>query len=417
MLAERERSLPVGWSATHLGRFAEESKDRAGTEHNLPVLSVTKHRGIVRSEEFFKKAVYSRDTSKYKVVRPGQFAYATIHLNEGSVGKFGGRTPGVVSPMYTVFDVNEQIDSDYLLAVLKSRHSLSVYESITQGTVNRRGGISFKTLSDLLLHHPPLSEQRKIAAVLASVDEAIEKTQAVIDQVEVVKLGLMQELFTKGLPGRHTRFKETRIGRIPTQWKPVRLEELCSHIVDCLHRTPNYTDAGYPAIRTSDLVAGRLLLDKARKVSTATYLEQTIRLEPIPGDILYSREGTFGLAASVPPGAKLCISQRMMHFRASPEVEPDFLMWVINSPTVYRQAVNSVGGSTVGHVNIRSIRRFLVPLPERDEQAQLAAVLNSVSRFEVTSEKALSGHQRAKRALMSVLLTGELRVTPDPEPA
>ena len=46
---------------------------------------------------------------------------------------------------------------------------------------------------------PPFPEQRKIAAILSSVDDAIEKTQAVIDQVQVVKRGLMHELFTKGL--------------------------------------------------------------------------------------------------------------------------------------------------------------------------------------------------------------------------
>ena len=60
----------------------------------------------------------------------------------------------------------------------------------------------------------PLPEQRKIAAILSSVDDAIEKTQAVIDQVQVVKRGLMQELLTRGLPGRHTRFKQTEIGEI-----------------------------------------------------------------------------------------------------------------------------------------------------------------------------------------------------------
>ena len=63
--------------------------------------------------------------------------------------------------------------------------------------------------------YPSLREQRKIAAILSSVDDAIEKTQAVIDQVQVVKRGLMQELLTRGLPGRHTRFKQTEIGEVP----------------------------------------------------------------------------------------------------------------------------------------------------------------------------------------------------------
>ena len=51
------------------------------------------------------------------------------------------------------------------------------------------------------------------------MDDAIEKTQAVIDQVQVVKRGLMQELLTRDLPGRHTRFRQTEIGEIPVDWE------------------------------------------------------------------------------------------------------------------------------------------------------------------------------------------------------
>lgn len=52
----------------------------------MPVYSVTKHAGFVPSLEFFKKQVFSRDVTGYKVVAPGDFAYATIHLDEGSIG-------------------------------------------------------------------------------------------------------------------------------------------------------------------------------------------------------------------------------------------------------------------------------------------------------------------------------------------
>ena len=78
---------------------------------------------------------------------------------------------------------------------------------------------------------PRIPEQHKIAAILSSVDDAIEKTQAVIDQVQVVKRGLMQELLTRGLPGRHTRFKQTEIGEIPESWDRSRcLTEVLENI-------------------------------------------------------------------------------------------------------------------------------------------------------------------------------------------
>src|SRR5699024_10236364 len=60
-------------------------------------------------------------------------------------------------------------------------------------------------------------EQQKIAAILSSVDEAIEKTEQIIEQTEKVKKGLMQELLTRGIG--HTEFKESPVGRIPQKWE------------------------------------------------------------------------------------------------------------------------------------------------------------------------------------------------------
>ena len=77
---------------------------------------------------------------------------------------------------------------------------------------------------------PPLPEQRKIAAILSSVEDAIAKTRAVIDQVQVVKRGLLQELLTRGLPGRHTKFKQTEVGEIPVCWQLALLDDVVEGI-------------------------------------------------------------------------------------------------------------------------------------------------------------------------------------------
>ncbi len=69
---------------------------------------------------------------------------------------------------------------------------------------------------------PPLPEQRKIAAILSSVDEAIQTTEAVIEQTRRVKEGLLQDLLTRGIG--HTRFKQTEIGEIPESWEVATVE-------------------------------------------------------------------------------------------------------------------------------------------------------------------------------------------------
>ena len=64
---------------------------------------------------------------------------------------------------------------------------------------------------------PPLSEQKKIASILTSVDEVIEKTQSQIDKLQDLKRGTMNELLTKGIG--HTEFKDSELGRIPKGWE------------------------------------------------------------------------------------------------------------------------------------------------------------------------------------------------------
>ena len=90
---------------------------------------------------------------------------------------------------------------------------------------------SWKQLGDFAFSLPPLPEQRKIAAILSSVDDAIEKTRSVIDQAQVVKRGLIQELLTRGLPGRHAHIQAAHdreeTGRDePDGWRPAHLGDL-----------------------------------------------------------------------------------------------------------------------------------------------------------------------------------------------
>ena len=81
--------------------------------------------------------------------------------------------------------------------------------------------------------HPPPSpaEQRAIAAVLDSIDEAIERTEAVIAATERLRDALLHELLTRGVPGWHSEWKEAPgIGTIPACWEVVRLGEDTTHV-------------------------------------------------------------------------------------------------------------------------------------------------------------------------------------------
>ncbi|MFD8611960.1 restriction endonuclease subunit S [Streptomyces sp. NPDC059631] len=175
---------------------------------------------------------------------------------------------------------------------------------------------------------------------------------------------------------------------LPEGWRWVHLSVVCTHIVDCLHRTPKYSEVGYPAIRTNDIRPGKLFLETARRVSKEEYLHQTQRLVPKAGDIFYSREGNYGMAAVVPDGVEICLSQRMMQFRVHKGVNPAYFSWALNSPVLFEQAKKSVTGTTVPHVNIRALKKFAFPLAPSGEQQRIVEwidkAMDLIDRHEAT---------------------------------
>src|SRR5207253_2004736 len=147
---------------------------------------------------------------------------------------------------------------------------------------------------------------------------------------------------------------------IPEHWQVTRLKFEATHIVDCLHATPKYLpDGAYPAIRTADIEPGKVRLSQARRISVQQFALWTSRLVPKESDILYSREGErFGIAALVPKGTQLCISQRMMIFRIKASQLSEFLMWQLNCQHVFAQASCDIIGSTAPHVNVEQIKNY-----------------------------------------------------------
>ena len=87
---------------------------------------------------------------------------------------------------------------------------------------------------------------------------------------------------------------------IPATWTWASLDQVCPIFSDCPHRTPRYSPTGYPALRPRDVVDGKLALDRSAKVSLSEYQLQTSKRAPRPGDVIYSRELSFGWAVTVP---------------------------------------------------------------------------------------------------------------------
>jgi type I restriction enzyme S subunit len=178
-----------------LGDLVVSSGHKAGAARtDLPVHSVTKYRGFVPSLEYFKKQVFSRDLSNYSRVAAGEFAYATIHLDEGSIGI--AETECLISPMYTIFKVaNDSVHAPYLLRYLKSPRALAEYAILGKGSVHRRRSISYAALSQMCVPLPSLTEQRRIAAILDGADALRAKRREALAHLDDLSQSIFYNMF------------------------------------------------------------------------------------------------------------------------------------------------------------------------------------------------------------------------------
>jgi type I restriction enzyme S subunit len=296
------------------------------------------------------------------------------------------------------------------------------YQFQVAATGVTRYGLANSAIGNAWIVLPPPPEQRAIALFLdretARLDGLVAQKEKLLALLEEKRASLITHAVTSGL-NPHAPTKPSDIpwlGNIPKQWRVARLKHLCSRIVDCLHSTPNYSDDGeYPAIRTADVTPGVIHLEGAKRLDRTQYLIQTQRLIPEMGDIVYSREGErFGIAACVPSGVKLCVSQRMMHFRVRQGANSQFLMWQLNSKLVYSQALQYVFGATSPHVNVETIANYILTEPPLQEQNSIASFIGrETGKLDALSEKmlvAIAKLRERRTALISAAVTGQIDV-------
>jgi type I restriction enzyme S subunit len=312
---------------------------------------------------------------------------------------------------------SEKINGKFLAHVLTSDETQKSIQLL--GSVTSQPSLSMGNLRKVFIPVPPLPEQQKIAAILTSVDDVIEKTQAQINKLKDLKTGMMQELLTRGVSvdGKpHTEFKDSPVGRIPKAWDVVQISELCTDVVDCVNKTAPVVDykTPYKMLRTTNIKNGRVDTDNVRCVTKETYHTWTRRMKPESGDLIFTREAPVGECGVLKDAKGVFLGQRTMMYRANKtKTSSGYLMYSLMSEYGQKQLENFSGGSTVPHMRVPDCSKILIKLPSLKEQRIIADSLNSLDFSRQKKEQKVSKLSSLKKALMQDLLTGKVRVNVD----
>ncbi|WP_212961707.1 restriction endonuclease subunit S [Cohnella xylanilytica] len=301
------------------------------------------------------------------------------------------------------------VDGNFLYYVLNGDRIQSSISEDSAGSTGLRN-INAKEMSELPVLLPPLPEQRKIATILSSVDEAIEKTEAIIEQTEKVKKGLMQRLLTKGIG--HSRFKQTEIGEIPEEWEVHVLSDVAERIFVGIatSTTGSYAETGVPILRNQNIKEDYLSTDDLLYI-TEEFSEANKSKKLKPGDVITVRTGYPGITCVVPETFEGAQTFTTLVTRPRKELlNPYFLSRFINSDMGKRFVLGGQAGGAQKNLNVGVLEKMVVPLPPMEEQNKIVEILKSIDDKLVTEKQIKHRYEGIKQALMQVLLTGKVRV-------
>lgn len=163
------------WASTTLGKIFAVDNTKLGPHVDEPtVMSLSKYDGFVRADEYFDQRIASSNLDSYKVVEPGEWAFSTIHIDEGSIARNNLGERGVISPMYTTMRlVATDCIPEYAELLVRKPGMLAEYSRRAQGSINRRRSLPFREFAEIAIVLPSRVEQSRIVDVMAGVDAQI----------------------------------------------------------------------------------------------------------------------------------------------------------------------------------------------------------------------------------------------------
>lgn len=337
---------------------------------------------------------------------------------------------GIGSTEYAVLSPKRESINPWLLYYLSKSYPVHNYAvSRMRGSTGRQR-VPFSVFRrELDIALPPLHEQRKIATVFHTVDQAIQKTEEIIEQLCEVKDGLMHDLFNLGIDeGGNLRspensahnFKKTPLGHIPKSWECVRLGKIIDRSGGFIQTGPfgsqlhkeEYVDEGVPVVMPQNIEESQIVRDEIAEI-TSKKANDLARHRMEPNDVIIARRGDLERAASIAEREEgwLCGTGCLLIRPPEKEINGDWLRMIYQHPRSQHQINSRAVGSTMSNLNQSILESLQIALPPIREQERITEIISNVDT-RIECEKRCSDRlQRLKQGLMQDLLSGTVRTT------
>lgn len=345
-----------------------------------------------------------------------------------------GKTRGTVALVHARLCTNQSIalvqghDGRALTRFLFHNLNARYKELRARSSGGGRGGLSRSILNDIEVPLPSFREQRRVASILDTLDEAIRKSEDIIAKLKQIRQGLLHDLLTRGVNERGEvrprlsdashLYKESPLGPIPSQWQVAVLGSY-------LDETPQnglykplelYGSSGTPIVRIDGFHDGVLApLASFKRLRLAEVDVRAYRLDQ--DDLLVNRVNSIdfvGKAALVPKyDEPVVFESNMMRVRVQPDrLVPAFALLYLCSPRCrrffYGRAKSAIAQASINQTDVMDLP---MTVPAIAEQSRIAACLDQFDQHAKLEVRAVEKLREIREGTATDLLTGRVRVT------
>lgn len=362
-----------------LRNFVTEYSVRNKNNEDIPVYSVTNSQGFCR--EYFGKEVASKDKTTYKIVPYGYFAYNPSRINVGSVDWQRCETQVIVSPLYNVFSVFDELDSQFLYYFLKSNIGRQMIRAKAAGSV--RDNLKLDMLKEITIPESSLNDQRHCAATLDNLQHLIELRKKQLAELDNLIKARFVELFGD-------------LKSNPMEWPVVPFAEFAK--IDGNMTTDYEKYADYPHIGIDSIEKGTGALKGYRTVREDGVISGKYIFTP--QHIIYSKIRPNLNKVALPDFEGLCSADAYPILPNHSNCNRVFLAIALRSEYFLEYILQFSSRTNLPKVNRKEITGFRMPLPPLKLQEQFAAFVEQTDKSKVAVQKALDEAQLLFDSLM-----------------
>jgi type I restriction enzyme S subunit len=326
--------------------------------------------------------------------------------------------------------LDEKIDNKYLMYYLLSE--IGKFFLFQKSTGSAQQVINLVELKEVNVILPPLAQQQKIAKIISTVDDLIEKTQTLIDKYTAIKQGMMADLFTRGIdmttgdtPNSKAGklrpsvedapelYKETELGWVPKEWEVTTLEnehQIHSGSTPSRQEVERYFKNGnIQWIKTLDLNEAEIRTTE-EQITKLALKESSCRLLPVNTVLIAMYGGWIQIGRTAILKAECATNQAICALIPNPEkLIPEFSMYYLQH---FKEVWKKVAISTRKDPNITKsdVNRFPYLIPSLGEQNEIVLIINSINDVLKNQISLREKFKKQKKGLMQDLLTGKVRV-------